>query len=234
MSNEPKSVNLMSRSARYLSRTLRALFLEIRGFRRVRSSSNDYWYSPDRLSNCKAIVDVGCADDADLSVHFLKQKEFIVYGVDPTQSHRRKLEGLATENPNFIFLPFALGEQSGEIKFFHNTKHQSGSLFGQHINLNGDVDEYTVACVDLGGLLRQIGENQIGFMKMDIEGAELKVLAAALDADILRVDQFYIEFHPHAFGDYDFERFNIVKKRFSDLNYENVTCDDVNILFYKR
>ena len=93
-------------------------------------------------------MDVGCADDADLSHHFLQQNGYVIYAVDPTKSHRSTLEELARSNERFTYLPLALGAENTSLSFFHNTKFQSGSLFGKHINNSGKVEKYQVECVD--------------------------------------------------------------------------------------
>lgn len=52
-----------------------------------------------------------------------------------------------------------------------------------------------VPTVGLAGFCESVGAREIALLKCDIEGAELEMLAAARDEDLLRLGQITIEFH---------------------------------------
>lgn len=54
---------------------------------------------------------------------------------------------------------------------------------------------FDVPVIDLGGLLDLAGADGIALAKIDIEGAEFALFDGAADAEILRIDQFTVEFH---------------------------------------
>jgi FkbM family methyltransferase len=179
------------------------------------------------------VVDIGCADDADLSKYFLNKTKMTVFGVDPTKAHSRALEGLDSLFDNFTYVPLAISANDGHLTFYHNEKHRSGSLLAQHVNVSETTQSYEVECTTLGGLFKRIQQSRVSYVKMDIEGAELRVLENASDQEILLAEQYFIEFHPHAFADYNEKTVKDICARFESLGYRVATCDNINILFYR-
>lgn len=67
----------------------------------------------------------------------------------------------------------------------------SGVLTG----LESGASTVEVATVGLGAFCDQIGAGEVALLKCDIEGAELAMLEAARDDELLRLGQITIEFH---------------------------------------
>jgi FkbM family methyltransferase len=208
-------------------------YLQLIGVSVVKSNSNDYFFRSKTMQKCPLIFDVGSADDADLSEYFLKKKNALVYAVDPTKKHSEALIEKTKISPNFSYIPKALTGKNGRYYFFHNEKHQSGSLKIGHINEDIQSSKYEVDGFDLETLFQVVPGKIIDYVKIDIEGAELEVFENASEETIKIANQYFIEFHPHAFKDYNVNRMSKIIDRFLKLGYKVETADKINYLFSK-
>ena len=74
----------------------------------------------------------------------------------------------------------ALAEQPGEVKFFHqvnNSGYSGLTKHDAHLNDLTKIEEFTVPCETLDRIVPE--DRRIGFMKIDVEGAEIRVLNGA-------------------------------------------------------
>jgi FkbM family methyltransferase len=87
----------------------------------------------------------------------------------------------------------ALAPRSGTVSLAIDANDQSSTIMtGSTATTTGTVQ---VPAVTLGDVLERAGDGRVDLVKLDIEGAELDVLAAASDTDLGRIDQLTIEFH---------------------------------------
>jgi FkbM family methyltransferase len=91
----------------------------------------------------------------------------------------------------FRFHPVGLWDQEGDVTFFppRDPTHVSHSI----VNLQGTADPIVVPVTTLPAVMRQLGHDQIGLLKLDIEGAERRVLASMRAAKI-RPEVLCVEF----------------------------------------
>jgi len=114
-----------------------------------------------------------------------------VYSIEPAESTYRILARNRRTNPdlNWHVLNYAIWSEDGRIGFVYCPDASSSSY------ANDDSDENSVPAISLRSLLERIGK-PVDLLKMDIEGAEERVLEA--NQDILgKIDAMIVEIHPH-------------------------------------
>lgn len=89
------------------------------------------------------------------------------------------------------FHPFGLADVDAELKFFmpRNPRHVSCSL----ANLQKTEEYFIAQCYRLNTLMRMLGDKQVDFLKIDIEGAEYSVIDDLIRSNALP-RLFLIEF----------------------------------------
>lgn len=97
--------------------------------------------------------------------------------VEPTPY---KAAWLARKFPDVTVVAAALAEEPGELTFYHQPRNSGYSGLTKHeanVNDTSDVQEIRVRCETLDAIVPE--ERRIAFMKIDVEGAELRVLRGA-------------------------------------------------------
>lgn len=110
----------------------------------------------------------------------------------------------------------AMGGARGEATF-----HLSTNPLGSSLLPTDDLDYTGTMAVEvetLPGLLDRLGLDRVDVVKADIEGAEIAMLAACSDEELLRADQYTIEFHEFN-GTTPPEDVDRTLDRFRDLGY---------------
>ena len=189
----------------------------------------------DRLNDKSIVVDVGCADDADYSVHIISQHNCIAYGVDPTRKHFASLRKLEQKYANaFFHLPYAVANQSGQLIFHESATNASGSILNDHINVKKDkVNSYPVEAVSINDLKLKIGK-KIDILKLDLEGAEYELLKNINPADLDNIEQIFIEFHHHCVDTYSIKDTQVLVKKIEGYGFKSFSADNHNFLFYRN
>jgi FkbM family methyltransferase len=108
-----------------------------------------------------------------------------VYCFEADEKECKRLNAAAP--PQVRYLPYALGRTSGRAKFYEQKVNASSGLYKTNMEyfsrlLNRDngvvVRERMVETTPLATALRDLGISGIDFIKLDVEGAELDILAA--------------------------------------------------------
>lgn len=185
------------------------------------------------LDESSVLIDVGCAAEADFSLHLMERFGLRAYGVDPTRKHAPALRDLERRtNGRFQHLPYAVAAQSGTLTFHESEENVSGSLFDDHINMRRDtVRSYNVQAVTLRELVEQVGVPRVAFLKLDLEGAEYELLESVSAEDLAPFEQILVEFHHHALERYSTSNTRAVVRRLRSLRREAFSLDDHNYLF---
>lgn len=111
-----------------------------------------------------------------------------VYAFDPTPKSIKYVENHALFlNPKFHFFTYGLSNRDGIENFYLplNPEYVSASVLR-----NKNVDERNPICVrmkTLRTIMRELGHCKIDILKMDIEGAEFKVMHDIMDSSLEQV-----------------------------------------------
>lgn len=136
----------------------------------------------------------GVGEDSTFDVA-LAERGCSVVAVDPTPRAIAHIQPLLKFHPTLQFAPYAVWDERTELEFFPpaDAAHVSFSA----TNLQGTRKPIIVKARPLDELMQAFGYAQMQLVKLDIEGAEYRVLQS-LDLDALGIEVLCVEFH---FGD---------------------------------
>ena len=199
----------------------------------IENLSNTFVFANGFDDGC-ILVDVGCADDADLSVVMMERYSLKCYGVDPTKKHTSALKELEKKsNGLFTHLPYALGCSDEELTFYESANNQSGSLRDDHVNITQDeINEYKVQCLTIPNLLIRHDIQKVDYFKLDIEGAEYDLINNLTKDDIKNISQLFVEFHHVQIPKYTQQDTLSAVSKIESLGFKSFTLDKINYLFF--
>ena len=188
----------------------------------------------DTFTNDSVVVDVGCADDPDFSIHMIGKYGLKAFGIDPTKKHEQSLVKLEQQyEGNFKHVPVAVSAREGTITFHESVENMSGSVLTDHTNIMRDeVNSYDVESVTLKSLVDRIDTSNVELIKLDIEGAEYDLLKEVKKEDLAPFKQIYIEFHHHCTKHTIEETMQIVQL-IESFGYTSFSLDDHKYLFFR-
>jgi FkbM family methyltransferase len=180
------------------------------------------------------IIDAGCGHEAEFSLHMINKYHLNAFGIDPTIKHApflKKLEEVT--DGRFHYLPLAVSQINGTLTF-HESKHfESGSVLPEHGNVKKDeTRSYTVESVTPGELVHRIGKKPVDYIKLDLEGAEYKLLDGMSDNEINLFRQIFVEFHYHC-TNYTTSDTKVIVWHIRSKGFRSFTLDRHNYLFYR-
>lgn len=184
--------------------------LKIDKISKIRLGSKDgRWVIPKNYLNNKSVCYLfGCGENISFDIALINKYQCNVYAFDPTPRAINYVKGKAKGMPNYHFSEIGLWDKKKVIKFFKpkNTKHVSHSI----LNLQ-KTSEYLYIHVDtLKNIMRQNGHKSIDLLKLDIEGAEYKVIDHIIKNNI-KIKILCIEFDEF-FNPLDYRYENRIKK----------------------
>jgi FkbM family methyltransferase len=134
-----------------------------------------------------AVLDLG-VNHGEFAIEILTRFGCRVFGVEPVPELFAALPTL----PGLTVEQLAVTGNGGPARLYVN---QSTCATIQESLSQSGAPTVEVAGVTLAGLLDRHGVEQVALVKVDIEGAELAMLAGASDETLRRTDQITIEFH---------------------------------------
>ncbi len=190
---EAKTMNMMIRIKNFLLRPVRKnIGIKMAKKLGISYSPPNYIYA-ERLNPNSLVIDVGCADDPDFSIHVIKKFNCKCFGVDPTRKHFAALKKVESDyTGRFVHLPFAVANKSGKLIFHESQNNVSGSIMNGHTNIKNDqITSYEVDSINIMELKRIVvgNDGKIDFMKLDLEGTEYNFLANTQINDLNNIDQ---------------------------------------------
>lgn len=190
----------------------------------------------NRFDSESICVDVGCAGDPDFSEFVINTFGCKSYGVDPTKKHSMALKEFEEKTGGkFTHLPYALGGESGVIRFFESNAEDSGSIKEDHVNvMGGNVVSYDVTILTVDKLITDHVKSKIALLKLDLEGAEYELINGIVPAHLETVDQIFVEFHHHCVERYSKSDTVECVNKLVSCGFKNITVDGRNFLFYRE
>ena len=144
------------------------------------------WLTRDDICYC-----AGVGEDITFDLGLIGAFGCHVYAIDPTPRAVEHVRKNAQDQPNFHFEQVGLWNEDTTQRFYApaNPKHVSHSV----MNLQKTGTYFEAECVRVSTLLARNGHENISLLKLDIEGAEYKVLDSLLE-DGIRPKILCIEF----------------------------------------
>ena len=161
---------------------------------------SDYggWIIPTHLIDENSICYcAGVGEDVTFDLGLIGRFNCTVFAYDPTPRAIQYVRREVSEEPRFNFYPIGLWDREETVRFYapSNPDHVSYSA----LNLQRTDEYFEAECKRLSSIMRENRHDRIDLLKLDIEGAEYRVIDSivkdGLDIRIICVE--YDEaFHP--------------------------------------
>jgi len=141
------------------------------------------WIVPIRLLDRSAICYCfGVGEDISFDLALIDRFGCSVYAYDPTPRAIQHIQQYAQDYPSYHFETLGVWDEARTLRFYapQNPKHVSHSA----LNLQGTDSCFEAQCKSLAQLMAQNGHSRIDLLKLDIEGAEYRVIDSILDGDL--------------------------------------------------
>ncbi len=151
-----------------------------------------HWqYIPSLLNEKSVVYGFGIGTDISFEVELGKKHGCRVSVFDPTPQATEYALQVARDEELIDFYPFGLFSRDTMLRFYKPTEAGLGSLSATNLHYS---DVYIEAPVyRLLTVMRQLKDDHINFLKMDIEGAQYDAIDDLLFSGI-KVDQIGVEF----------------------------------------
>jgi FkbM family methyltransferase len=125
---------------------------------------------------------VGCGEDISFDIGLIDNFGCHVFSFDPTPRAIKYVENVAGQNSKYHFVEIGLWDKEDTLKFYapKNPEHVSHSI----VNLQKTTDYIEVKVKRLRKIMRENGHEKIDLLKLDIEGAEYKVIDSIIEDNI--------------------------------------------------
>ena len=138
------------------------------------------WVIPVSLLDKDAICYcVGCGEDISFDISLIDRFGCDVFAFDPTPRAIEYVKKTAGNNTQYHLFEIGLWEKEDELKFYvpKDSAHVSHSL----VNLQQTDDYISVKVNRLKNIMQEMGHSKIDLLKIDIEGAEYKVIESIIE-----------------------------------------------------
>lgn len=190
-------------------------------------SINKKWYGnkyggfyvcPDIINDNSIVYSFGIGEDISFDIKMIDEHKCDVFAFDPTPKSVKWVKQYKSMPSKFNFFDYGLADRSGPFDFFlpKNTEYVSGSFVIQ--DCVDATNRVQVEMKSFKDIIKILGHNKVDVLKMDIEGAEYKVLDSILSSPIL-INQILIEFHDRLFIDGKCKTIDAIK-RLNNCGYE--------------
>jgi FkbM family methyltransferase len=148
--------------------------------------------APKRINSESIIYSFGIGEDASFDVDMIQRFGVKVHAFDPTP---KSIEWVHRQNfpANFILHEYGLADFDGESLF----NPPENPHYVSYTILERPSTKMNAICVQMKKLetiMKDLGHTKIDLLKMDIEGAEYRVIEELINSNI-RPNQLLIEFH---------------------------------------
>ncbi|AEI50298.1 FkbM family methyltransferase [Runella slithyformis] len=149
----------------------------------------------DTLNAQSVVFSFGIGTDISFDLALINEYGVTVNAFDPTPnvSAWLKQQQLPVQ---FHYFPYALSHKDEVLRFYTPDRLD----YISHTIIDKGTDKYVeVQAKCLTTILKEHGHTQIDLLKMDIEGAEYKVIEDILQSKI-KIKQLLVEFHHQMYG----------------------------------
>ncbi len=147
---------------------------------------------PKHLNEKSVVYSFGVGYDISFDLKIINHFDLGIYAFDPTP---KSIEWVKKQNlpKQFVLKEYGLADFDGKAKFHppENPEYISATMLERSQTEN---EAYKVEVKTLKTIMTELGHRQLNLLKMDIEGAEYKVINNMIESGI-KPDQLLIEFH---------------------------------------
>jgi FkbM family methyltransferase len=150
------------------------------------------WVVPTTMLNSHSVCYCfGCGEDISFDLGLIEEFGCDVFGYDPTPRAIAHVKQVAGQNSQYHFFELGVWDKQDTLKFFvpKNPQHVSHSL----VNLQKTEEHILVDVKRLKQIMDDQGHKHIDLLKIDIEGAEYRVIESIV-ADNLDIKIICVEY----------------------------------------
>lgn len=150
------------------------------------------WVIPVNLLDSNSICYcVGCGEDISFDLSLIDRFGCDVFAFDPTPRAIQHIQEVASDIPQYRFFETGLWDKEDRLKFYvpQDSSHVSHSL----LNLQKTEHYICVPVNRLINVMQEMGHAKIDLLKIDIEGAEYKVIESILE-DKIEIEIICVEY----------------------------------------
>lgn len=141
------------------------------------------WVVPaDLLDQSSICYCAGVGEDISFDLGLIERFGCTVFAFDPTPRAIAHVAKTAADNPLYRFFPVGLWDMEEILRFYapRDPSHVSHSV----LNLQKTGDFFEAPCKPLRQLLEENGHERIDLLKLDVEGAEYRIVRSIVDHGI--------------------------------------------------
>jgi FkbM family methyltransferase len=148
------------------------------------------WWVPESILRPGAVAYCAGAGD-DISFDIELHERGLRVTIDPTPMAIAHADAEGPKSDRFVFVPVGLWDEKTELRFYapRNPAYVSHSV----VNLQRSSEYFSATVKPLRDLMNDLGDKSIDLLKLDIEGAEHRVIESFL-ADGIRPPVVCVEF----------------------------------------
>lgn len=150
------------------------------------------WVVPVSLLDKNSICYcVGCGEDISFDISLIERFGCDIFAFDPTPRAIEYVKKTAGNSSQYHLFEIGLWDKEDELKFYvpKDSDHVSHSL----LNLQQTEDYISVKVNRLKNIMQELGHSKIDLLKIDIEGAEYKVIETIVE-DRLDITVICVEY----------------------------------------
>jgi FkbM family methyltransferase len=139
------------------------------------------WIVPSSLVQSNSVCYcVGVGEDISFDLALMERFQCAAYAFDPTPRAIDFVRRTAANVPGFHFHAVGVWDRDEQMRFYapRNPAHVSHSV----VNLQQTDTFFEAPCRSLPSLMKELGHERIDLLKLDIEGAEHRVIAGMLES----------------------------------------------------
>lgn len=124
----------------------------------------------------------GVGEDIKFEELLIERFDALVWAFDPTPRSVRFVEEQQDLSERFHFLPVGLWSEDTTLRFYSpaNANHVSHTVEGPQ----GGATHFDAPCRSVPNLMRELGHEHLDLLKLNIEGAEDRVLQGTLEKGV--------------------------------------------------
>ena len=151
---------------------------------------------PDALTNDSVICSFGVGNDISFDLETIEKFGLTVHGFDPSPEAVRWISEQVNLPANYVFHPYGLGKEDGEVTFSVPEAGGMYSLSESHRHVG--KKKVSLPVRTLTSVIRSLPVRFVNVLKLDIEGAEYDLIDDLIE-NRSSIGQLLIEFH-HRIG----------------------------------
>jgi FkbM family methyltransferase len=150
---------------------------------RLGTEYGGYYVPVDRVESDWVCYCAGVGEDIAFDLGLIERFGCHVYAFDPTPRAVQFVKDHAVDVSKYHFYPYGVWAEDTTLRFYapQDPSHVSHSI----VNMQHTDDYFTAECKTLATLMRELNHTHIDLIKLDIEGAEHRVLQTMLQDNIV-------------------------------------------------